>query len=112
MQAEKAGETPEKEQIELKEGVEEKDDSKETEKEEEGGKKKKKKEKKVKVPKEKKPAGPNCIDIHSAGLDMGARDVKEINTLIDVSRDHIATSFLTNAAVKRKEHSPNIEVSL
>merc|ERR1711950_110281 len=48
-QTEKAGETPEKEQIELtEEGAEEKDDSKETEKT------KKKKEKKEKKKKEKK----------------------------------------------------------
>jgi len=80
-QAEKAGETPEKEQIEMKEeGVEEKDDSKETEKD-----KKKKKEKKKKEPKEKKPKGPNCIETLSVGLSLTDRDGKAINT--DVSLD-------------------------
>merc|ERR1712141_694269 len=51
----KTGETPEKEQIELKEGEEKKDESTE--------KTKKKKEKKEKKPKE--PKGPNCIDLIS-----------------------------------------------
>ena len=59
---EKSGETPEKEQIEMKEeGDEEKDDSKDKEKD------KKKKDKKKKEPKEKKPKGPSCIDNLSAG---------------------------------------------
>ena len=76
---EKTGETPEKEQIEMKEeGEEEKDDSKDKEKD------KKKKEKKKKEPKEKKPKGPNCIDTLSAGLDLTARDGKAINTEINV----------------------------
>lgn len=81
-QAEKAGDSPEKEQIELKEeGAEEKDDSKESEKD----KKKKKKEKKKKEPKEKKPKGPNCIETLSAGLNLADRDGKAINA--DVSLD-------------------------
>ena len=75
LQVEKSGETPEKEQIELKEGEEKKDDS--TEKD-----KKKKKEKKVKEPKEK---GPNCIDLISKDLDLGNRDSNNVNVEIDVS---------------------------
>ena len=74
---EKAGETPEKEQIELTEAEEKGDQGKED--------KKKKKEKKKKEPKEKKPKGPNCIDTLSAGLNLEARDGKAINTEIDVS---------------------------
>ena len=52
--AEKAGETPEKEEVELEE---KKDESTEKDKKE-----KKVKEKKVKVPKVKKEPGPSCID--------------------------------------------------
>ena len=69
-QAEKSGETPEKEQLEL----EEKDDS--TQEKD----KKKKKEKKA-----KKPKGPSKIEVLSAGLDLNERDEKAINTEIDVS---------------------------
>ena len=80
--AEKAGETPEKEVVEM-ELEEKKDDS--TEKGDDKKKEKKekvKKEKKVKVPKEK---GPSCIDTLSTGLDLTARDRRGINTEIDVS---------------------------
>ena len=80
LQVEKSGETPEKEQIELKEGEEKKDDS--TEKD-----KKKKKEKKVKEPKEK---GPNCIDLISKDLDLGNRDSNNVNVEIDVRHAFIA----------------------
>jgi hypothetical protein len=76
---EKSGETPEKEQIELKEGEEKKDDS--TEKD-----KKKKKEKKVKEPKEK---GPNCIDLISKDLDLGNRDSNNVNVEIDLDFDDV-----------------------
>ena len=82
LQVEKTGETPEKEQIELKEGEEKKDDSTE--------KGKKKKEKKVKEPKEK---GPNCIDLISKDLDLGNRDSNNVNVEIDVSQI-IATVLL------------------
>jgi hypothetical protein len=86
-QTEKAGETPEKEQIEMtEEGVEEKDDSKETEKEK---KKKKKKEKKKKEPKEKKPKGPNCVQTLSAGLNLTDRDGKLINTDVCLDFDDV-----------------------
>jgi len=78
-QAEKAGETPEKEQIEMtEEGVEEKDDSKETEK-----------EKKKKEPKEKKPKGPSCVETLSAGLNMTDRDGKLINTDVCLDFDDV-----------------------
>jgi len=79
--AEKAGETPEKEEVELeekKDEVTEKEESKED-------KKKKKKEKKVKVPKVPKPAGPSCVETMTTGLDMAARDKEGINIEIDVS---------------------------
>jgi len=83
-QAEKAGETPEKEQIELtEEGAEEKGD------ESEKGKKKKKKEKKPKVPKEKKPAGPPCYEALSAGLDLANRDGKAINADVSLEFDDV-----------------------
>jgi len=86
-QTEKAGETPEKEQIEMtEEGVEEKDDSKETEKTK---KKKEKKEKKKKEPKEKKPKGPNCVETLSAGLNMTDRDGKSINTDVCLDFDDV-----------------------
>jgi len=86
-QAEKAGETPEKEQIEMtEEGVEEKDDSKETEKEK---KKKEKKEKKKKESKEKKPKGPSCVETLSAGLNMTDRDGKLINTDVCLDFDDV-----------------------
>ena len=77
--AEKAGETPEKEFVEME--LEEKKDD-DTEKGDDEKKEKAKKEKKVKVPKEK---GPSCIDTLSTGLDMTARDRRGINTEIDVS---------------------------
>ena len=73
---EKTGETPEKEQIELKEGEEKKDETTE---------KKKKKEKKEKKPKEKKEPGPNCIDVISKDLNLGNRDSNNVNVEIDVS---------------------------
>jgi len=82
-QAEKAGETPEKEQIELtEEGAEEKGD------ESEKGKKKKK-EKKPKVPKEKKPKGPPCYETLSAGLDLANRDGKAINADVSLEFDDV-----------------------
>ena len=79
--AEKAGETPEKEELE----VEEKKDET-TEKEEVKEDKKKKKEKKVKVPKVPKPKGPSCVETMTTGLDMAARDKEGINIEIDVSQ--------------------------
>jgi len=86
-QTEKAGETPEKEQIEMTEEVaEEKDDSKDTEK---GKKKKEKKEKKKKEPKEKKPKGPNCVETLSAGLNLADRDGKSINTDVCLDFDDV-----------------------
>jgi len=78
--AEKGGDTPEKEQIEMKE---------EGEAEEGKDKGKKKKEKKKKEPKEKKPKGPGCIETLSAGLNMEARDEKAINTAINVDFDEV-----------------------
>jgi len=76
---EKSGETPEKEQIEMKEEQEEKkDDSSE--------KGKKKKEKK---PKEKKEKGPNCIDLISKDLDLGNRDSNNVNVEIDLDFDDV-----------------------
>ena len=81
LQVEKSGETPEKEQIELKEEEvsEKKDDS--TEKT-----KKAKKEKKPKEPKPPKaPKGPNCIDLISKDLDLANRDSNNVNIEIDVS---------------------------
>merc|ERR1719461_606445 len=78
--AEKAGETPEKEEVELeekKDEVTEKEESKED-------KKKKKKEKKVKVPKVPKPKGPSCVETMTTGLDMAARDKEGINIEIDL----------------------------
>jgi len=76
---EKTGETPEKEQIELKEGEEKKDDSTE--------KTKKKKEKKEKKPKE--PKGPNCIDLISKDLNLGNRDCNNVNVAIDLDFDDV-----------------------
>ena len=85
-QTEKAGETPEKEQIELtEEGAEEKDDSQETEKTKKKKEKKEKKKKEPKPPKEKKPKGPSCVETLSAGLDLTNRDGKSINTDVCVS---------------------------
>ena len=81
LQVEKSGETPEKEQIELKEEEvsEKKDDS--TEKT-----KKAKKEKKPKEPKPPKaPKGPNCIDLISKDLDLANRDSNNVNVEINVS---------------------------
>merc|ERR1711936_1478443 len=74
--AEKAGETPEKEEVELEE---KKDET--TEKEESKDEKKKKKEKKAKVP---KPAGPSCVETMTTGLDLAARDKEGINIEIDL----------------------------
>lgn len=77
---EKTGETPEKEQIELKEGEEKKDETTE---------KKKKKEKKEKKPKEKKEPGPNCIDVISKDLNLGNRDSNNVNVEIDLDFDDV-----------------------
>jgi len=78
---EKSGETPEKEQIELKEEAEateeKKDDSTE----------KTKKPKKEKKPKE--PKGPNCIDLASKDLDLANRDSNGVNVMIDLSFDDV-----------------------
>ena len=88
--AEKAGETPEKVELEVKE---KKDTTKdhyyetiENEEAKEDKKKKKKKEKKVKVPKVPKPKGPSCVETMTTGLDMAARDKEGINIEIDVSQ--------------------------
>ena len=92
LQVEKSGETPEKEQIELKEEEvsEKKDDS--TEKT-----KKAKKEKKPKEPKPPKaPKGPNCIDLISKDLDLGNRDSNNVNVEINVSTTHIFHSHVPN----------------
>ena len=86
---EKTGETPEKEQIELKEGEEKKDET--TEK---GKKKKEKKEKKPKEPKEK---GPNCIDVISKDLNLGNRDSNNVNVEIDVSISCYISHSLRNS---------------
>jgi hypothetical protein len=81
-QTEKAGETPEKEQIELtEEGAEERDDSQETEKT--------KKKKEPKPPKEKKPKGPSGVETLSAGLDLTNRDGKSINTDVCLDFDDV-----------------------
>jgi len=89
-QTEKAGETPEKEQIELtEEGAEEKDDSKETEKTKKKKEKKEKKKKEPKPPKEKKPKGPSCVETLSAGLDLTNRDGKSINTDVCLDFDDV-----------------------
>merc|ERR1712036_136774 len=77
---EKTGETPEKEQIELKEGEEKKDETTE---------KKKKKEKKEKKPKEKKEPGPNCIDVLTKDLNLGNRDSTNVNVEIDLDFDDV-----------------------
>jgi hypothetical protein len=82
--AEKAGETPEKEMIEM----EEKKDDAEGEKKEEK-KEKKKKEKKEKAPKVKKEPGPSCIDTMSSGLDMNVRDANGLNCEIDLDFDNV-----------------------
>ena len=84
--AEKTGETPEKEVVEM-ELEEKKDETTEKGKDE----KKKKKEKKAKVPKEKSDPGPSCIDTLSSGLDMTVRDNRGINTEIDVSTVQYST---------------------
>lgn len=92
--AEKAGETPEKEVVEME--LDEKKDTN-TEKEESVKEEKKKKEKKVKVPKEK---GPSCIDIQSASLDLAARDKRGINTEINVRfflKKFVVFRFLVSA---------------
>ena len=88
-QVEKTGETPEKEQIELKEGEEKKDET--TEK---GKKKKEKKEKKPKEPKEK---GPNCIDVIAKDLNLGNRDSNNVNVEIDVSISCYISHSLRNS---------------
>ena len=81
------GETPEKEEIELKEG-EEKDDTTETEKGKKKKAKKEKKKKEPKEPKEKKPKGPNCVETLSAGLSLTERDGKAINSDVCVSENN------------------------
>jgi caveolin 1 len=80
--AEKAGETPEKEAIELTE----KQDAG-TEKEEKKKEKKAKKEKKPK--KEKGPPGPNPLDTLSVGLDLAQRDAHGLNACVDLDFDDI-----------------------
>jgi len=93
---EKACETPEKEQIEMKEEAAVTEEKADKEKEDAAATEKKaKKEKKKKEPKEKKPKGPNCIDTLSAGLDMAARDSKAINTCIDVDFDDVLAEPLS-----------------
>merc|ERR1712029_1071060 len=72
---EKAGDTPEKEEVEAEEKKDEKNEKED---------KKKKKEKKVKVPKVPKPKGPSCVETLSSGLDMAARDKDGINVEIDL----------------------------
>jgi len=83
------GETPEKEEIELKEGAEEKDDSAETEKGKKKKAKKEKKKKEPKPPKEKKPKGPNCVETLSAGLSLTERDGKAINSDVCLDFDDV-----------------------
>lgn len=72
---EKAGDTPEKDEVEAEEKKDEKNEKDD---------KKKKKEKKVKVPKVPKPKGPSCVETLSSGLDMAARDKDGINVEIDL----------------------------
>merc|ERR1712029_1164147 len=72
---EKAGDTPEKEEVEAEAKKDEKNEKDD---------KKKKKEKKVKVPKVPKPKGPSCVETLSSGLDMTARDKDGINVEIDL----------------------------
>ena len=108
-QTEKAGETPEKEQIELtEEGAEEKDDSQETEKTKKKKEKKEKKKKEPKPPKEKKPKGPSCVETLSAGLDLTNRDGKSINTDVCVSFLGLAfvpyTDFLNMVVILPKHN--------
>merc|ERR1712029_1209099 len=75
MGEEKAGDTPEKEEVEAEAKKDEKNEKED---------KKKKKEKKVKVPKVPKPKGPSCVETLSSGLDMAARDKDGINVEIDL----------------------------
>lgn len=83
-EAEKAGDTPEKEVQEM-ELEEKKDDSTEkSETEDKDKKQKKKKEKKEKVKKEPKEKGPSCIEVNSAGLDLGNRDVADLNDEVKI----------------------------
>ena len=102
---EKTGETPEKEQIELKEGEEKKDET--TEK---GKKKKEKKEKKPKEPKEK---GPNCIDVISKDLNLGNRDSNNVNVEIDVSISCYISHSLRNSFTpcSKSEKEPTTQIS-
>jgi len=81
--AEKAGETPEKEVVEMEKKD---DDTEKGDDEKKENKEKAKKEKKVKVPKEK---GPSCINTLSTGLDLTARDRRGINTEIDLDFDDV-----------------------
>lgn len=92
-EAEKGGDTPEKEVIEMTET--EKDDTNEKEKD---GKKKKEKKVKEKKPKEKKPKkepGPSCIDTLTQGLNLTERDDKAINADINVSKIKNFLPFMT-----------------
>ena len=81
---EKAGDTPEKEEVEAEEKKDEKNEKED---------KKKKKEKKVKVPKVPKPKGPSCVETLSSGLDMAARDKDGINVEIDVRPSSFVVTF-------------------
>ena len=104
LQEQKAAEDGEKEAIEMKEeGADEEKGDKEKEDGKAADGKKAKKEKKKKEPKEKKPPGPNCIDIHSAGLDVQFRDSKAINTCIDVR-----SQPLIQLSVALRSHSHNV----
>lgn len=84
-EAEKGGDTPEKEVIEMMET--EKDDT--NEKEKDGKKKKEKKEKKPKEKKPKKEPGPSCIDTLTQGLNLTERDDKAINADINLFFDDV-----------------------
>jgi len=84
---EKAGETPEKESVEIE--MEEKKDDSNEKKDENKEKKVKEKVKKVKIPKAKKEPGPSCIDTLSSGLDLSMRDSQGINSEINLDFDDI-----------------------
>ena len=86
---EKAGDTPEKDEVEAEEKKDEKNEKDD---------KKKKKEKKVKVPKVPKPKGPSCVETLSSGLDMAARDKDGINVEIDVRPSYSLLSHLTDVS--------------
>lgn len=82
-ETEKAGDTPEKEVQEM-ELEEKKDEGKEGDKEKKAKKEKKKKEKKEKVEKVKKEAGPSCLEVHSAGLNLENRDMEALNDEVNI----------------------------